>query len=201
MCAWPSARPGPARCPLPPQIDRYARQDLKQGLHLYGSAGNVGLTNAWSIIQTDVSVCGGCGGQRGPRGIIQTGVCVCGQWGFIQKDVRDQGATHTACPAEAPALAPPQFRCCGVSNYTDWFAVYNASRVPDSCCLEFSDGCGLHAPGTWWKAVSTLHEWGLGVPSPAPGGEAVSTLCGWGLRGTPALPLTPVTPASPAMRR
>ncbi|XP_060039803.1 tetraspanin-4 isoform X3 [Erinaceus europaeus] len=88
------------------QIDRYAQQDLKQGLHLYGSAGNVGLTNAWSIIQTD-------------------------------------------------------FRCCGVSNYTDWFAVYNASRVPDSCCLEFSDGCGLHAPGTWWKApcYETVKVW------------------------------------------
>lgn len=88
------------------QIDRYAQQDLKQGLHLYGSAGNVGLTNAWSIIQTD-------------------------------------------------------FRCCGVSNYTDWFEVYNATRVPDSCCLEFSDGCGLHAPGTWWKApcYQTVKVW------------------------------------------
>lgn len=79
------------------QIDRYAQRDLRQGLRLYGTAGNVGLTNAWSIIQTD-------------------------------------------------------FRCCGVSNYTDWFEVYNATRVPDSCCLEFSERCGLHAPGTWWKA-------------------------------------------------
>ncbi|XP_060014140.1 tetraspanin-4 isoform X2 [Lagenorhynchus albirostris] len=79
------------------KIDRYAQRDLKKGLHLYGTPGNVGLTNAWSIIQTD-------------------------------------------------------FRCCGVSNYTDWFEVYNATRVPDSCCLEFSESCGLHAPGTWWKA-------------------------------------------------
>lgn len=47
-----------------------------------------------------------------------------------------------------------QFRCCGVSNYTDWFEVYNTTRVPDSCCLEFSENCGLHSPGTWWKAVS-----------------------------------------------
>lgn len=38
----------------PLQIDRYAQQDLKKGLHLYGTPGNVGLTNAWSIIQTDV---------------------------------------------------------------------------------------------------------------------------------------------------
>nr|XP_030706709.1 CD151 antigen isoform X1 [Globicephala melas]XP_030706710.1 CD151 antigen isoform X1 [Globicephala melas]XP_030706711.1 CD151 antigen isoform X1 [Globicephala melas]XP_030706712.1 CD151 antigen isoform X1 [Globicephala melas] len=95
LCARPS-----------PSIDRYAQQDLKKGLHLYGTPGNVGLTNAWSIIQTD-------------------------------------------------------FRCCGVSNYTDWFEVYNATRVPDSCCLEFSESCGLHAPGTWWKApcYETVKVW------------------------------------------
>ncbi|XP_069902153.1 tetraspanin-4 isoform X3 [Globicephala melas] len=102
------------------KIDRYAQQDLKKGLHLYGTPGNVGLTNAWSIIQTD-------------------------------------------------------FRCCGVSNYTDWFEVYNATRVPDSCCLEFSESCGLHAPGTWWKAVSLAP--GLGVER---------------------RPRAPVTPALPA---
>uniref|UniRef100_A0A8C6FHV1 Tetraspanin-4 n=1 Tax=Moschus moschiferus TaxID=68415 RepID=A0A8C6FHV1_MOSMO len=88
------------------KIDKYAQRDLKKGLHLYGTPGNVGLTNAWSIIQTD-------------------------------------------------------FRCCGVSNYTDWFEVYNATRVPDSCCLEFSESCGLHAPGTWWKApcYETVKMW------------------------------------------
>uniref|UniRef100_A0A8C0TG32 Tetraspanin n=1 Tax=Canis lupus familiaris TaxID=9615 RepID=A0A8C0TG32_CANLF len=54
-----------------------------------------------------------------------------------------------------------KFRCCGVSNYTDWFEVYNATRVPDSCCLEFSESCGLHAPGTWWKApcYETVKTW------------------------------------------
>ncbi|XP_068410499.1 tetraspanin-4 isoform X2 [Eschrichtius robustus] len=88
------------------KIDSYAQQDLKKGLHLYGTPGNVGLTNAWTIIQTD-------------------------------------------------------FRCCGVSSYTDWFEVYNATRVPDSCCLEFSESCGLHAPGTWWKApcYETVKVW------------------------------------------
>jgi hypothetical protein len=49
--------------PLFPQIDRYAQQDLKKGLHLYGTEGNVGLTNAWSIIQTDVRIW--CGRGRG----------------------------------------------------------------------------------------------------------------------------------------
>ncbi|XP_060119186.1 tetraspanin-4 isoform X2 [Heteronotia binoei] len=87
-------------------IDKYAQRDLKKGLHLYGTDGNIGLTNAWSIIQTD-------------------------------------------------------FRCCGVSNYTDWFEVYNTTRVPDSCCLEFSENCGLHSPGTWWKApcYDTVKMW------------------------------------------
>lgn len=51
-----------------------------------------------------------------------------------------------------------QFRCCGVTNHTDWFEVYNASRVPDSCCLEYSDNCGLDNPGTWWTAVSSGKE-------------------------------------------
>ncbi|PWA29158.1 hypothetical protein CCH79_00006255 [Gambusia affinis] len=79
------------------RIDRYAQRDLKKGLQLFGTEGNVGLTNAWMIVQTD-------------------------------------------------------FRCCGVTNHTDWFEVYNATRVPDSCCLEYSDNCGLDNPGTWWTA-------------------------------------------------
>lgn len=77
-----------------------------------------------------------------------------------------QGWGGGPLPALASLASPntllPQFRCCGVSNYTDWFEVYNATRVPDSCCLEFSDSCGLHAPGTWWKAVSAAHPLGPG---------------------------------------
>lgn len=38
------------------QIDHYAQRDLKKGLQLFGTEGNVGLTNAWMIVQTDVSV-------------------------------------------------------------------------------------------------------------------------------------------------
>nr|XP_024659128.1 tetraspanin-4-like [Maylandia zebra] len=53
---------------------------------------------------------------------------------------------------ELIVFLPAQFRCCGVTNHTDWFEVYNASRVPDSCCLEYSDNCGLDNPGTWWTA-------------------------------------------------
>lgn len=56
------------------------------------------------------------------------------------------------------SLSLLQFRCCGVTNHTDWFEVYNATRVPDSCCLEYSDNCGLDNPGTWWTAVSSSTE-------------------------------------------
>lgn len=38
------------------QIDHYAQRDLKKGLQLFGTEGNVGLTNAWMIVQTDVRV-------------------------------------------------------------------------------------------------------------------------------------------------
>lgn len=86
------------------------------------------------------------------------------------------GGAARACPAPPQLAPPPQFRCCGVANYTDWFEVYNATRVPDSCCLEFSESCGLHAPGTWWKAVSARPSppasplppgWGGGRPRDA----------------------------------
>lgn len=38
------------------QIDHYAQRDLKKGLQLFGTEGNVGLTNAWMIVQTDVRI-------------------------------------------------------------------------------------------------------------------------------------------------
>lgn len=67
--SWPQG--GPAVL----QIDKYAQRDLKKGLHLYGTPGNVGLTNAWSIIQTDVrrGVVGADPGRAGGRGGTRTG--------------------------------------------------------------------------------------------------------------------------------
>lgn len=62
-----------------------------------------------------------------------------------------QGGMRVECNALLWPLL--QFRCCGVTNHTDWFEVYNTTRVPDSCCLEYSDNCGLDNPGTWWTAV------------------------------------------------
>jgi len=39
------------------------------------------------------------------------------------------------------------FKCCGVSNYTDWedAPAVTQGDVPDSCCKAFGDGCGKGA--------------------------------------------------------
>ena len=45
-----------------------AKKDLKEGLLLYNSENNVGLKNAWNIIQAEVRAGGGdrCGWKAGP---------------------------------------------------------------------------------------------------------------------------------------
>jgi CD63 antigen len=41
-------------------------------------------------------------------------------------------------------------KCCGVLSYTDWFNVTefnpedSGSNVPDSCCIEYAEGCGMN---------------------------------------------------------
>lgn len=76
-------------------LDRYAQEDLRKGLILYNTTDNLGLTNAWDIVQND-------------------------------------------------------FRCCGVLNFTDWFEVYNSTKVPSSCCLELSKEC-QQTQSMWWE--------------------------------------------------
>lgn len=41
-------------CPLICQVNENAKQDLKEGLLLYNTENNVGLKNAWNIIQAEV---------------------------------------------------------------------------------------------------------------------------------------------------
>lgn len=33
-------------------------------------------------------------------------------------------------------------QCCGVADYKDWAKIFEANRVPDSCCQEKVYGCG-----------------------------------------------------------
>ena len=42
--------------------------------------------------------------------------------------------------------SPLQVHCCGVKNYTDWAntTFSKGSHVPDSCCKEYTTGCGLN---------------------------------------------------------
>ena len=33
-------------------------------------------------------------------------------------------------------------QCCGVDSYKDWYKYLNEFNVPDSCCINFTVGCG-----------------------------------------------------------
>lgn len=47
--------------PLICQVNENAKQDLKEGLLLYNTENNVGLKNAWNIIQAEVRLRSLCG--------------------------------------------------------------------------------------------------------------------------------------------
>ncbi|XP_005991000.1 tetraspanin-4 isoform X2 [Latimeria chalumnae] len=42
-----------------------------------------------------------------------------------------------------------KFRCCGVTNYTDWFEALGKKEVPASCCPSSTSACNV--PSSWWK--------------------------------------------------
>lgn len=44
-------------------------------------------------------------------------------------------------------------RCCGVTDYTDWYPVLGENTVPDRCCMENSQGCGRNSTTPLWKTV------------------------------------------------
>ena len=56
------------------------------------------------------------------------------------------------------SMAYFQFKCCGVSNYTDWYKISawpDDNWVPDSCCKFESQKCGTKGnPSEWHSAVS-----------------------------------------------
>lgn len=47
----------------------------------------------------------------------------------------------------------PQMRCCGVTDYTDWYPVLGENTVPDRCCMENSQGCGRNSTTPLWRTV------------------------------------------------
>lgn len=44
-------------------------------------------------------------------------------------------------------------RCCGVTDYTDWYPVLGENTVPDRCCMENSQGCGRNSTTPLWRTV------------------------------------------------
>ncbi|XP_008837215.1 CD63 antigen [Nannospalax galili] len=64
----------------------------------------------------------------------------------FNKDFRQQMQNYLKDNKTAPILDKLQkkFQCCGATNYTDWENVpgMTKDRVPDSCCVNITEGCG-----------------------------------------------------------
>ncbi|KAG9335199.1 hypothetical protein JZ751_005551 [Albula glossodonta] len=118
-------------------VSENAKKDLKDGLALYNTDNNVGLKNAWNIIQAE-------------------------------------------------------WKCCGVTGYTDWHEALKEKVVPDRCCQEHYKEAAMRRWRSGWTIIST--SWGrLGspghgflhdsVPADPQNGKEVRRLAG---RGTEA---------------
>uniref|UniRef100_A0A9J8A895 Tetraspanin n=1 Tax=Cyprinus carpio carpio TaxID=630221 RepID=A0A9J8A895_CYPCA len=83
-----------------------AKQDLKDGLALYNADNNIGLRNAWNIIQAE-------------------------------------------------------WKCCGVTGYTDWHEALKEKVVPDRCCQEHYQECGRNSTNMFWTrgCYEKVEEW------------------------------------------
>ncbi|KTF88504.1 hypothetical protein cypCar_00012834 [Cyprinus carpio] len=80
------------------QVSENAKQDLKDGLALYNADNNIGLRNAWNIIQAE-------------------------------------------------------WKCCGVTGYTDWHEALKEKVVPDRCCQEHYQECGRNSTNMFWTRL------------------------------------------------
>ncbi|KAF7698946.1 tetraspanin-9 isoform X2 [Silurus meridionalis] len=88
------------------KVSKNAKQDLKDGLSLYYSENNVGLKNAWNIIQAE-------------------------------------------------------WKCCGVTGFTDWHEALKEKVVPDRCCQEHYQDCGRNVTNEFWKrgCFEKVEDW------------------------------------------
>ncbi|KAM9672605.1 CD63 antigen [Trichechus inunguis] len=65
----------------------------------------------------------------------------------FKKDFQKQMQTYPKDNQTALLLDGMQrdFKCCGADNYTDWENILvPKDRVPDSCCINVTQSCGLH---------------------------------------------------------
>ncbi|XP_067246188.1 tetraspanin-9 isoform X2 [Chanodichthys erythropterus] len=87
-------------------VSENAKQDLKDGLALYNTDNNIGLRNAWNIIQAE-------------------------------------------------------WKCCGVTGYTDWHEALKEKVVPDRCCQEHYQECGRNSTNMFWTrgCYEKVEEW------------------------------------------
>ncbi|KTG02315.1 hypothetical protein cypCar_00034697, partial [Cyprinus carpio] len=88
------------------KVSENAKQDLKDGLALYNTDNNIGLRNAWNIIQAE-------------------------------------------------------WKCCGVTGYTDWHEALKEKVVPDRCCQEHYQECGRNSTNMFWTrgCYEKVEEW------------------------------------------
>ncbi|XP_076157879.1 tetraspanin-9 isoform X3 [Alosa pseudoharengus] len=88
------------------KVSENAKQDLKDGLALYNTNNNIGLRNAWNIIQAE-------------------------------------------------------WKCCGVTGYTDWHEALKEKVVPDRCCQEHYQECGRNSTNMFWNrgCYEKVEEW------------------------------------------
>ncbi|XP_056137347.1 tetraspanin-9 isoform X1 [Lampris incognitus] len=88
------------------KVSENAKQDLKDGLALYNTDNNIGLRNAWNIIQAE-------------------------------------------------------WKCCGVTAYTDWHEALKEKVVPDRCCQEHYQECGRNTTNMFWNrgCFEKVEEW------------------------------------------
>ena len=64
-------------------------------------------------------------------------------WNLMQNEVF---CLHQLLVNRYSIFSSLQVHCCGVKNYTDWAntTFSKGSHVPDSCCQEYTTGCGLN---------------------------------------------------------
>lgn len=63
----------------------------------------------------------------------------------MQKATVNYGVTDHNGVTRAWDKVQKTFTCCGAANYTDWYGnemLGNTSSVPDTCCINATDGCG-----------------------------------------------------------